>query len=430
MRIIASTILILTLVFMLGGCKEKITDPSADLPVVKTNEVTQMAIGLPTIGVTVHSKGASDITQLALCYGNSPHPDLNGEHFILTPYNDATDPYTMGRNLYNLTPGATYYVRAFAKNSHGEIWSNEISFVMLPMLWDQIETGTQRTLTSVHFHNENLGWVCGSEGTIRKSTDGGDTWTGVSSGTTSYLSDMQWLDENKAWIVGNDNTVLKTSTGGSSWQMVDTGFTPASGYSAVFFENQDLGYIMTIYGAVYKTDDGGDSWSQIRNESTIVFDDLWSQGETIILAGQGLRISNNGGTTWRKTLVLAHEYKKILYREPGTLWVVGDNEGDYNMTFYKSDDLGITWTHIPNYSHKDFRSIALAPGTQKLWAVGGYGNIYSSEDDGLHWSLNYNNTLNTIMLYSVCAISETKVWIVGTYGTLLRLKTDAGKKES
>lgn len=425
MRATLLCLLVLSLIIALGGCKNKTTEPDVNLPVVETKEITQVDLALPSVFFTVLSAGASPITQLTVCWGESQHPDLNGEHHNFSA-SESDDPYMMGMTFYGLKPGATYYVRTYAKNAHGEIWSNEVSFTMLPMLWDIIEMGTSSNLTRVYFHNENLGWICGSQGLIRKSTDGGTTWTSVSSGTSAYLADMQWLDQNNAWIAGNNNTVLKTSNGGNSWQIVNTGLTPASEYSAVHFENQLTGYLMTIYGAIYKTVDGGTSWSQIRNEGQWTFRDLWSQGEKIIIAGQGLRISNNGGSTWNSNLVLDHDYGQILYREPGTLWVVGEGSSGDGAT-YKSDDLGTTWIRINNKIRHSINSVCLAPGSQKLWLVGTYGTIFASQDDGLHWAINYN-LINSTMFKSVCAVSESKVWIVGGSGTLLRLKTGGVKR--
>ena len=421
MRNLVLIVMSLLLILLLAACKEKSTDPNLNLPIIETNPVAQIYSGKPNVGVTVVSAGASPITDLAICWGEAPHPDLNGDHRNFSP-SDSSDPYTTGMSLYDLNPGAKYYVRCYAKNSHGEVWSEDVSFTMLPMLWDVLDPGTTNSINSVFFHDENVGWICGSGGMIKKSTDGGSTWTTSYSGTSAYLLNMKWFDQNNAWIVGNQNTVLRTTNGGDTWQSIDAGTIESAQFISVYFENPLTGYLVSIYGAVFKTSDGGSSWQQIRNEGSSVFNDVWACGDKVIMVGEGLRISEDGGATWRAGLVLAHEYQQILYREPNTLWVVGINE-DYHSygVLYKSDDLGETWTVINTKAEKGINSICLAPGTQNMWLVGKHGVIFSSTNDGLNWTLNYN-LMNTIAFQSVCAVNANTAWIAGYGGKLLKLK--------
>jgi photosystem II stability/assembly factor-like uncharacterized protein len=326
----------------------------------------------------------------------------------------------MGMSLYQLEPGTTYYARAYAQNSDGEKWSNEISFTTLPLLWDKIDLGVSNHLTRIKFSSELKGWICGSNGFLRKTLNGGSSWTNVTLSNNSYLIDMHWVDETYGWMVGmSPNVVLKTINGGNTWSEVNLDFEPANHLQAVYFDTPQTGFILTCYGGVHKTTNGGTSWVQIRQDGEWTYKDIWSLGNTIIIAGQGIRISDNGGSTWRAQLVSDHEYYNIAFREPSTLWVSGDSSG--RGALYRSDDLGATWTSINTGSDHAIRSVSYAPGSQKLWLSGEYGNIRESSDDGMTWQINYN-LFNSTTLHSVYALSETKVWIVGQTGTLLRLK--------
>ncbi len=411
-------ILMLGLV-ILAGCKNKTTEPDTSLPSVHLYEATQVNVGLPTLMFLVESAGASPLIKLTLCWGELTNPDLNGSHQNFSP-SSSDSPYLMGMSLYQLTPGTTYYARVYAQNSDGEKWSNEVSFTTLPLLWDKIDLGISNHLTRVHFTSDTKGWICGSSGLLRKTLNGGTSWTNVNLGNTAYLLDMHWVDSNYGWIVGmSPNILLKTVNGGNTWSQVNLDFEPDNHLQAVYFENPQTGYLLTCYGGVHKTTNGGTSWARIRNDGEWTYNDIWSSGETIIIAGQGIRISDNGGQTWRAQLVTSHEYYGITFREPSTLWVAGDNEG--RGALYRSDDLGATWTSINTNSDHAIRSISYAPNSQKLWLSGDYGNIRESTDDGMNWQINYN-LFNTVMLYSVFAQSETRAWIAGQSGTLLRLK--------
>ncbi len=66
------------------------------------------------------------VTETGLCWSTSPHPSLSDNHI--------TRGGTIGEFSYyieNLVPGTTYYVRAYAANSLGTTWGNEISFTTL-----------------------------------------------------------------------------------------------------------------------------------------------------------------------------------------------------------------------------------------------------------------------------------------------------------
>ncbi|MDD3236425.1 MAG: YCF48-related protein [Candidatus Cloacimonetes bacterium] len=330
-------------------------------------------------------------------------------------------PYSLTNTRFNLTPGAIYYVRAYAKNSSGEVWGNEVSFTMLPMLWDVIDTGLNNVLNKVHFDNANEGWICGSQGLILKTTNGGTTWRALISGTSSWLIDMHWIDAENAWIIGCSNDiVLKTVNGGISWQQVNLGFTPANGLRAIYFEDITTGYIMTNYGAVYKTNDAGISWRQIRSIGEYTFQDIWSSGDTIILAGQGLLRSTDGGLTWQSQLNTNDDYNSIRVQSPNTMWICGGGDNGYGK-MYKSENLGANWVLLPGNISKRLNDIGFAPIANKIWTVGDYGAIYYSGNEGNDWNINYNQ-LSSTMFKSIFAIDDQKVWIVGDSGTILKLK--------
>jgi uncharacterized protein (TIGR02145 family) len=59
-------------------------------------------------------------SELDLCYSTSPEPSIDGNHISIL--NNTT--YTIS----NLLPNTTYYVRGYAKNSGGFVYSSEISF--------------------------------------------------------------------------------------------------------------------------------------------------------------------------------------------------------------------------------------------------------------------------------------------------------------
>ena len=82
--------------------------------------------------------------------------------------------------------------------------------------WDQQITGhSANRFTSVHFEDENSGWVIGNwGGVILRTTNGGTDWTEQKSGSNSWLNDIYFVDQSTGWIVGDGGVILSTTNGG------------------------------------------------------------------------------------------------------------------------------------------------------------------------------------------------------------------------
>lgn len=102
------------------------TPPSTTVPTVTTNSVSSLnAISENAYG-TVTNNGGATIIRAGFVIAKHSTPTINDTVF------DVSLPVTTGSSLYqilnNLASGKTYYVRAFATNSVGTGYGNELSF--------------------------------------------------------------------------------------------------------------------------------------------------------------------------------------------------------------------------------------------------------------------------------------------------------------
>ena len=65
----------------------------------------------------------------------------------------------------------------------------------------------------------NNGIVVGEQGTILRTTDGGQNWISQSSGTYTYLYGVAFTDINNGTVVGLNGTILNTTDGGQNWTL-------------------------------------------------------------------------------------------------------------------------------------------------------------------------------------------------------------------
>ena len=104
---------------LLNSC---IKDPT--IPVVKTNSETDVTINSVTIGGNITDDGGSPVTVRGVCWGTSINPSFEGLHTI-----DGEGPGVFSTTITGLLPNTQYHARAYAENSIGIAYGNEIVFV-------------------------------------------------------------------------------------------------------------------------------------------------------------------------------------------------------------------------------------------------------------------------------------------------------------
>jgi photosystem II stability/assembly factor-like uncharacterized protein len=111
------------------------------------------------------------------------------------------------------------------------------------------------TPVSLDFVSAQTGWICGSEGQIAKSIDGGLTWIQQYSNTEEDLVSLDFVDANHGWAIGASGAVLVTTDGGATWGSQNAGTN--SQLKLVRFATSKRGWILTGSGNVLRTTTGG-----------------------------------------------------------------------------------------------------------------------------------------------------------------------------
>ena len=95
----------------------------AELPIVATVAASNIGTNTATTGGNVFSDGGTTVTARGVCYSVAPNPTLAESHTT-----DGTGTGAFTSSLTNLMENTTYYVRAYATNSAGTAYGNEVSF--------------------------------------------------------------------------------------------------------------------------------------------------------------------------------------------------------------------------------------------------------------------------------------------------------------
>ena len=95
-------------------------------PMVTTLEIAGVSQTTAVAGGNVTSDGGAEVTARGVCYSTSQEPTIDGEHTT-----DGTGTGEYQSNLSGLTANTTYYVRAYATNSEGTAYGEEVTFTTL-----------------------------------------------------------------------------------------------------------------------------------------------------------------------------------------------------------------------------------------------------------------------------------------------------------
>ncbi len=143
----------------------------------------------------------------------------------------------------------------------------------------------------------------GERGHILLSDDGKE-WQQVASPVRAMLNRVDFVDAQNGWAVGHDGSVLRTTDGGESWQLKNFDSDWGKPFYDTYFTTPDKGMVIGANGRALATEDGGESWSEVTNP---VFDtgfNMYALGilneDTTIVAGERGMLGRtlDGGETW------------------------------------------------------------------------------------------------------------------------------------
>lgn len=321
--------------------------------------------------------------------------------------------------------------------------------------WTQQESGVSARFRGVSAVNDRVAWASGQNGTVVRTTDGGETWQffTVAGAEELDLRDVDAFDEKVAYALsigsGADSRIFKTIDGGTTWETQFINDEPGGFFDAMSFWDVDRGIAVSDsideQFFVLLTDDGGRSWSRVpaadlpgalpgegyfaasgTNVVTWGTDHVWFGTGAAERARVGR--SADGGRTWQiaDTPLPAGPSAgifSIAFRDAEHGVIVG---GDYQLEDQAIDsaavtsDGGRTWTLVESPGLSGFRSVVgYVPGaaTSTLVAVGPSGADIS-RDDGHTWTpLPSPSGLHTLSF----ARQGTMAWGAGNDGAIARL---------
>jgi len=195
---------------------------SNTIPVVTTVSVTSITTNLATINAEVNNQGGGTVTERGVVWSTSTNPTIS----LKTKTSNGSGTGSFYSSLSGLSPSTTYYVRAYATNSVGTGYGNEITF-------------TTTNSTNV------MGIPCPGIPTIKDIE--GNTYNTVQIGT------QLWTRENLKVTKYNDGTSIPLNATGESAGNVSpqTWSGQTTGAYTIYANESSASSNATNYGFLY-----------------------------------------------------------------------------------------------------------------------------------------------------------------------------------
>jgi photosystem II stability/assembly factor-like uncharacterized protein len=280
-------------------------------------------------------------------------------------------------------PAGTYTYVAYCGLYPDDIWSSDsFTFEKLSETsgWYQQVPDLDATLNAVSFSDIEHGWAVSGSDTILYTTNGGDTWYQVDDGLyyNEVYNAVYFVNDEVGWIGGSK--ILKTTNGGLNWtEQFDPSYSIFGLYFVDEYNGWAVGGVFDSYNElfvhfIYHTSDGGDTWTSQLYESGYYYDPIGP-------------------------------FNDVCFTDANHGWVVGD----YGAVFYTSNG-GVNWIEQDSGVDSELFGVAFTD-LNNGWAVGEEGTVISTIDGGATWS---NYSLGTTdYLNSICFTDANNGWIAG-----------------
>jgi uncharacterized protein (TIGR02145 family) len=193
------------------------TNPNpGNLATITTTAIGNITASSASSGGNISSSGGSLVTQRGVCWSTSPNPTTANN---VTTNGSGTGSFTS--TLTGLTANTTYYVRAYAINSAGTAYGNQLSFTA----------------------------ASGGSGIV-SNPGPGVTYNGYNYPTIILGNGQEWMAHNLRTTQYSDGTTIPLVTDSSQWQANTFGVVTSLPMMC-WYNNDQATYTANNFGALY-----------------------------------------------------------------------------------------------------------------------------------------------------------------------------------
>lgn len=291
-----------------------------------------------------------------------------------------------------------------------------------------LNSGLNSILSAIDFADDNVGMAVSYNGEIVKTIDGGTNWIAQNSGTTTTLRDVVMIDSQTAVAVGYNGLILRTSNGGTTWAPVSSGTT--ANLSCIVFNYSTL-FVAGVNGAIYKSTDLGLTWNMLNIGGGSNPKTVWFTSAATGYAGcEYGRIykTTNGGSSWTQQSTgledLPGDYQVlgIYFTDANNGIAVGGNAQTDVGVILRTVNAGVSWS-VEFQSNNYMGSVDFLNSTTGFISGGSISSntstILKTTDGGATWNVQSTSSSRQV---GAAFPSQNAGYTCGLDGTILKIR--------
>lgn len=291
----------------------------------------------------------NDTTQVVLRYKPSAAGSSSGT--IAINHNAAGSPATIALQGTAVSTGYTFQTSAlpggYSGNLYGASWFNGL-----------------------------VGFACGANGGLFKTTDGGKTWTALPFDPSVTIYSIRCVG-SALWLFCANGYAYVSDNGGESFSGYNTG---SRGLYDGYFINGYYGFAVGSNGAIYRFANGG--WTPYYLNISNHFYGVYAYGNSAWAVGSGGAFYRYNGATngWGAIdLGVTNDIYGVGFWDESVGYVVGSDG-----LIYRTMDGGATWDPCHSGVRTAIKSIRCMSAAL-AWAVCSDGTVLQTTDGGGTW---------------------------------------------
>jgi photosystem II stability/assembly factor-like uncharacterized protein len=290
-------------------------------------------------------------------------------------------------------------------------------------MWTTQTSGTTNQFYGSSCPSVTTCFATGASGMIRRTTDGGTTWSAQTSNLgANAIIGISCFDVNNCVAVGNGTSIAVTTNSGVTWTAKAP---PASNYVRVSCPSTLICFAVADLGHISATSNGGTTWTAQTTSTTQTFEGIscvstttcWAVGTAASGAPGVIYATTNGGTTWTaqtSSTGINNSLYGVWCTSTTKCFAVG-----LNGTIQVTTNGGTTWVMQTSPTATSLVAVACWDATH-CEAVGINGTIIGTSN-GTTWTVdttpNATATLQTVSFAPV-ATGGYQFWAPGDLGQI------------
>ena len=236
---------------------------------------------------------------------------------------------------------------------------------------------------NISFPTTTTGYISGPSNALYKTTNAGSSWTAIPATVTGLTNGSiqcvhfrtattGFIAGSQIGVSGGGRFIKKTTDGGLTWTTV----TPAAGmgtstvYDMAFFA-ADTGIAVATNNQAFRTTDNGATWTAVTTPATVYSVAVAGNNTAVAVANGNIIRSTDRGLTWNTIGTTATGLQGVHFYDDVHGMITGSN----GAVWYTSD-AGLTWTTIPTLLSQKLYDVQMTSANTAV-AVGADGTVIS-----------------------------------------------------